>query len=91
LIAVWFVATFGLSPAAAEERAAPYDVLSYRLVVAIDFAENPGPESPYRSLFSVLNTMTGEATIRVRNVSARAQEEISLILHRLMEASEIGA
>lgn len=73
-----------------EAQSAPaYDVLSYRLDVSFDFDKNPGPESPYRSLFSVLNELEAEATVRLRNVSKQPQEEISLILHRLMNASEI--
>jgi len=88
---IWLAlfASFATGSGAVAETARPYDVLSYRLAVTIDFDKNPGPESPHRSLFSVLNELAGEATLHLRNVSGRNQDEISLVLHRLMNASEI--
>ena len=81
--------SLALAGFAGAQSSSPYDVLAYRLAVTIDFSESPGPESPYRSLFSVLNELEAEATIRLTNVSNRPQEEVSLVLHRLMKASAI--
>lgn len=73
------------------EGTGSYDVLSYHWEVKVDFAESPGPESRYRSLFSPINALEAKAKIRVRNVSNQPVEEISLILHRLMNASQIDS
>jgi hypothetical protein len=78
-----------IAAGAMAQSGSPYDVLSYRLAANISFEESPGPESPWRPYYSVLNQLQAEATIRLTNVSDRPQEEISLILHRLMEPSEI--
>jgi len=89
MIPAALLSSFALDSGAAAESSGPYDVLSYRLAVTIDFDQSPGPESPYRSLLSVLNELQAEATLRLTNVSDQPQDEISLILHRLMSASEI--
>ena len=83
--------SLALVAVAAAQSSSPYDILAYRLAVTIDFAESPGPESPYRPYFSALNKLEAEATIRLTNVSDEPQEEISLILHRLMTASAVEA
>ena len=69
----------------------PYDIQSYRLSVRVSFEKSPDSDSPYRSLFSILNTLDAEATIVVRNVSSEPLEEISLLLHRLMKVAELAA
>lgn len=76
--------------ASESDPAAPYDVLSYHLRVSIDFENSPGPDSPYRNVFSPINELQAEASIRLRNVSAQSRDEISLVLHRLMNVSGIA-
>ena len=51
-----------LAAVAEAQSHSPYDVLTYRLAVTIAFEESPGPESPWRPYFSVLNRL--EAGIR---------------------------
>lgn len=89
MLSLTLLCSFLSGSGVAADEASPYDVLTYRLAVTIDFEKSPGPESPYRSLSGVLNELQAEAIIRVANVSQQTQEEISLILHRLMEATEI--
>lgn len=89
LISAALLTSLALASGAVAQSGSPYDVLTYRLAVTIGFEESPGPESPWRPYFSVLNQLQAEAAIRLTNVSDRPQEEISLILHRLMEPSEI--
>lgn len=91
LLALALSTILAFAAGAAAESHAPYDVLTYRLAVTLDFSENPGPDSPYRPYFSVLNKLEAEATIRLTNVSQQPQEEVSLVLHRLMKASAIAS
>jgi hypothetical protein len=72
----------------AAERS-PFDVLSYGLSVKLSFEESPPPDDPDRALFSVLNTLEGEATISVRNASNLPLEAVPLVLNRLMKATEV--
>jgi hypothetical protein len=67
----------------------PFDVQSYRWSVRVSFEESPGPDSPYRSLFSILNTLDAEATLTVRNASDGPLTDIPLLLHRLMKVTEL--
>lgn len=71
------------------EESPDYDVLTYRLAITIGFEESPGPDSRFRNLFSPINKLAGEATIRVRNTSDQPMARISLVLHRLMKATAV--
>ena len=87
-LALLAITTLGAGGAAGAADS-PFDVLSYALRLDLSFDESPPPDSPWRGLFSVLNTLEGEAEITVRNASDAPLAEVPLLLNRMMKATEV--